>query len=103
MGLQAAFSKWAIASLDEVRSGDLGAAAGADRLNEVEAAYRVLFDAGVLGDSQFIENAVDPLRTGADPRPRRRGTAAAVDARRAAWCRRLRTTGLSRARGRPPR
>jgi len=69
MGLQSAFSKWAVASLDEVRSGDLGAAAGADRLNEVEAAYRVLFDAGVLGDRKFIEKAVDPLRADGAPAP----------------------------------
>ena len=63
MGLASAFSKWATASLDSVRAGDYEPGAADALLDEVEAAYRILFDADVLGDSRFIENAVDPLRT----------------------------------------
>ena len=62
MGLSSAFSKWATASLDAVKSGDLTAAEANELLDDVEDAYRTLFDAEVLSDHGFIERAVDPLR-----------------------------------------
>ena len=62
MGLKAAFSMWATASLEAVRAGDLSTDAANDLLDEVEDATQTLLDAGVLTDSGFIEDAVTPLR-----------------------------------------
>jgi len=62
MGLKAAFSIWVTASLDAVKAGDLGATDANAQLDEVEAAYQTLFDAGLLSDRRFIAKSVTPLR-----------------------------------------
>ena len=62
MGLKAAFSMWATASLDAVKGGDLSTDAANELLDEVEDATQTLLDAGVLTDRGFIEDAVTPLR-----------------------------------------
>ena len=62
MGVKAAFSAWATASLDTVKSGDLTPAAADAVLDEVASAYRTLISDDILADHLFIEHAVTPLR-----------------------------------------
>ena len=62
MGLKAAFSIWATASLEAVKAGDLPPDAANDLLDEVEAAYQTLFDEGLLSNRRFIAESVTPLR-----------------------------------------
>lgn len=62
MGVKAAFSTWATASLEAVRAGDLSAAEQDALLDEIERAYDILRAEGVLSDARFIEQAVEPLR-----------------------------------------
>lgn len=62
MGVQAAFSMWATASLDAVKSGRLEPEAASALLDELEAATRILLDERVLSDAGFIEDAITPLR-----------------------------------------
>jgi hypothetical protein len=62
MGVKAAFSIWASASLEAVKAGDLSPDAANDLLDEVQAAYQTLLDEGVLSDRGFIAESVTPLR-----------------------------------------
>lgn len=62
MGVKAAFSIWAAASLDAVKAGDLTPDAANDLLDEVQAAYQTLLEEGVLSDRGFIADSVTPLR-----------------------------------------
>ena len=62
MGVKAAFSTWATASLDAVKAGGLAPDAANDLLDEVEDATRTLLAAGLLTDRGFIEESVTPLR-----------------------------------------
>jgi len=64
MGLQAAFSKYAVAVLAAVEAGDY-APDPSRPLDELQDAYQTLFDAGVLGDRRFVEDSIDPLRADA--------------------------------------
>jgi hypothetical protein len=64
MGVRAAFSLWAKASLDAVKAGALDPGAAQHLLDEVEDATRTLLDARVLSDARFVENSVTPLRQG---------------------------------------
>lgn len=63
MGVRAAFSLWASASLDAVKAGDLPSADANLLLDEVEEATQILLDAGLLSDRRFIERSVTPLRS----------------------------------------
>lgn len=62
MGVKAAFSIWATATLDEARSGDLTEAEANRLLDEVTDATDTLIAAGLLTDSHFVARSVDPLR-----------------------------------------
>jgi len=62
MGVKAAFSVWAAATLDAVKSGDLDPDTADALLDAVESAYQTLFDAGKLTDRGFIRDSVTPLR-----------------------------------------
>ncbi len=62
MGVRAAFSLWATASLEAVKAGGLGPDAAEHLLDEVEDATRKLLDARVLSDRRFIEDSITPLR-----------------------------------------
>jgi hypothetical protein len=62
MGVKAAFSIWATASLEAVKSGDLAPDAANHLLDEVDAAYQTLRDARLLSDRGFIDESVTPLR-----------------------------------------
>ena len=62
MGVKAAFSLWATASLEAVRADDLDPAAANLLLDEVEDAYETLRDARLLSDRGFIAASVTPLR-----------------------------------------
>jgi len=62
MGVKAAFSTWATASLESVEAGDLAPDAANGLLDEVEDATRTLLAAGLLSDRGFIEESVTPLR-----------------------------------------
>ena len=64
MGVRAAFSLWAKASLDAVKAGDLDPGAAEHLLDEVEDATRTLLEVRVLSDARFVENSVTPLRQG---------------------------------------
>jgi hypothetical protein len=62
MGVKAAFSTWATASLEAVKAGELTPDAANDLLDEVEDATQTLLDAGLLSDRGFIARSVTPLR-----------------------------------------
>ena len=65
MGVRAAFSLWAQASLEAVKAGVLGPDAADHLLDEVEDATQTLLDARVLSDRRFIEESITPLRQSA--------------------------------------
>lgn len=62
MGVRAAFSAWASATLDVVKGGELSPDAAGALLDQVEDAYRVLRAKGVLSDARFVEDEIAPLR-----------------------------------------
>ena len=62
MGVKAAFSIWAAASLEAVKAGELSTTDANQLLDSVEAAYDALLDEGVLTDRGFIAESVTPLR-----------------------------------------
>ena len=62
MGVKAAFSIWAAASLEAAKAGELSTTDVNELLDSVEAAYEALLDEGVLTDRGFIAESVTPLR-----------------------------------------
>ncbi|QKJ20249.1 hypothetical protein [Microbacterium hominis] len=62
MGVKAAFAVWAKTALDTVARDDVPPALAEKLLSDVEYAYHVLFDAGLLSDRTFIEKSVEPLK-----------------------------------------
>ena len=65
MGVRAAFSLWAQASLEAVKAGGVDPDAADHLLDEVEDATQTLLDARVLSDRRFIEDSITPLRQSA--------------------------------------
>lgn len=63
MGIKAAFSLWASASLGAVKSGALTGSAAEHMLDQVEAATERLLAERLLTDRGFIANSVTPLRS----------------------------------------
>lgn len=62
MGVRAAFSLWAKASLDAVEAGALTPDAAEHLLDEVEGATQTLLNARVLSDARFVADSITPLR-----------------------------------------
>lgn len=62
MGIAAAYSKYATAVLDTVRTGELSDAEANAMLDELEGATRILLTERVLSDRSFIDRQISPLR-----------------------------------------
>ncbi|MEJ1155541.1 hypothetical protein [Microbacterium marmarense] len=62
MGVRAAFSLWAVASLEAVETGNLSDEEVNTLLDEVQDAAQTLLDAEVLSDGSFIAESITPLR-----------------------------------------
>ena len=63
MGIRAAYSMWATATLRTVESGVLEPAEADALLDELEEATLTLLDLAILTDHRFIDRRVTPLRS----------------------------------------